>query len=84
VLLTDMLGVATGAGLGGGMIAIASATGAPVTAGLAGAFALGIAAMLVLLVLAPRIPGGPVRPEVPGPKTPTPRRRQAHDGADRS
>ncbi|MGZ4149872.1 MAG: MFS transporter [Actinomycetota bacterium] len=57
VLLTDMLGVATGAGLGGGMIAIARATGAPVTAGLAGAFALGIAAMLVLLVLARRIPG---------------------------
>ncbi len=63
VLLTDMLGVATGAGLGGGMIAIARATGADVTAGLAGAFALGIATVLVLLVVARRIPGAaPARP----------------------
>jgi MFS family permease len=60
VLLTDMLGVATGAGIGGGMIAVARATGADVTAGLAGAFALGIATMLVLLAVARRIPGAPV------------------------
>jgi hypothetical protein len=57
VLLTDMLGVATGAGIGGGMIAVARAAGAGLRAGLAGTFALGVATMLVLLVVARRIPG---------------------------
>ncbi len=59
VLLMDMLGVATGAGLGGAAIAVSDALGAPLRTGLAGAFALAIAAAVLLLLITPRIPSGP-------------------------
>ena len=59
VLLMDMLGVATGAGLGGAAIALSGALDAPLRAGLGGAFALALVAALVLLAITPRIPSGP-------------------------
>jgi len=62
VLLMDMLGVATGAGLGGAAIALSDAIGAPLRAGLAGAFALGLFTAAVLAAIAPRIPSGPSAP----------------------
>lgn len=55
VLLMDMLGVATGAGLGGGAIAVAEATGRSLSAGIAGAFVIALVALLGLLVVARRI-----------------------------
>ncbi len=55
VLLFDMLGVATGAGLAGGVVAVTGALGIGLAKGIAGAYAIGIAAMLVLLVVAGRI-----------------------------
>lgn len=55
VLLMDMLGVATGAGLGGGAVALSEAMGRPLAAGLAGAFAIGGAALLALLFTGRRI-----------------------------
>jgi MFS family permease len=55
VLLMDMLGVATGAGLGGGAVALAEATGRPITSGIAASFALGLLAIAALLALAGRI-----------------------------
>jgi hypothetical protein len=58
VLLMDMLGVATGAGLGGGAIALSAALGAPLRAGLAGAFAIALVAAAALIAIAPRIPSG--------------------------
>jgi MFS family permease len=61
VLLMDMLGVATGAGLGGASIAIAAATESTLRAGLAGAFAIGLGALIVLAGLVGRIPSGPPR-----------------------
>ena len=61
VLLMDMLGVATGAGLGGAAIALSDALGAPLRTGLAGAFGLALVAAVMLLVITPRIPSG--RPE---------------------
>jgi hypothetical protein len=64
VLLMDMLGVATGAGLGGAAIAVSDALGAPLRTGLAGAFALGIVAAVLLLLITPRIPSGPPEGEV--------------------
>jgi MFS family permease len=64
VLLMDMLGVATGAGLGGAAIAMSDALGAPLRTGLAGAFALGIVAAVLLLLITPRIPSGPPEREV--------------------
>jgi hypothetical protein len=59
VLLMDMLGVATGAGLGGAAIALSDALGAPLRAGLAGAFGLALVAAAALLAITPRIPSGP-------------------------
>jgi hypothetical protein len=59
VLLMDMLGVATGAGLGGAAIALSDALDAPLRAGLGGALALALAAALALLAISPRIPSGP-------------------------
>jgi hypothetical protein len=61
VLLMDMLGVATGAGLGGGVIAITGALGIGLSKGLGGAFAIGVVALLALLLVAGRIrpPGKP-------------------------
>ena len=58
VLLMDMLGVATGAGLGGAAIAVADATGVPLRTGIAGAFALALVAGASLLAITPRIPSG--------------------------
>jgi predicted MFS family arabinose efflux permease len=55
VLLLDMLGVATGAGLGGGVVALTTAMDIDLAKGIGGAFAIGIAIMLVLLVVAGRI-----------------------------
>jgi len=59
VLLMDMLGVATGAGLGGGAVALSEAAGAPLTAGLAGAFAIGGVALVALLFTGRRIAAAP-------------------------
>lgn len=59
VLLMDMLGVATGAGLGGGAIALAEARGASLSVGLGGAFAIGGLALVALLVTGRRV-GGPL------------------------
>jgi MFS family permease len=61
VLLMDMLGVATGAGLGGAAIAVSEAVGAPLRSGLAGAFAIALAAAALLLTITHRIPSGPER-----------------------
>ncbi len=55
-LLMDTLGVAIGAGLGGSAVALAKATGAELRLGIAGAFAIGLLAALVLLVIARRLP----------------------------
>jgi MFS family permease len=59
VLLMDMLGVATGAGLGGAAIAASAALGAPLRSGIAGAFGLALVAAVALLAITPRIPSGP-------------------------
>jgi MFS family permease len=59
VLLMDVLGIATGAGLGGGIVALGRALEAPLSNALAGSFALGIVTLAVLAVLANRIPHGP-------------------------
>jgi len=58
VLLMDMLGVATGAGLGGAAIAMSDALGAPLRTGLAGAFAVALVAAAALIAITPRIPSG--------------------------
>ena len=61
VLLMDMLGVATGAGLGGGAVALAEATGRPLTSGIGASFTIGLLAVAALIALARRIdlpPGG--------------------------
>ncbi|HTG46051.1 MAG TPA: MFS transporter [Actinomycetota bacterium] len=55
VLLMDMLGIAAGAGLGGVAIALSVAKDAPVRSGIAGAFAVAIAAALALLLVCRRI-----------------------------
>jgi MFS family permease len=57
-LLMDTLGVAVGAGLGGAAVAIAEAEGMSLAAGIGGAFAIGIAASLLLLPVALRLPTG--------------------------
>jgi hypothetical protein len=59
VLLMDMLGVATGAGLGGAAIAMSDTLGAPLRTGLVWAFALALVAAALLIVITPRIPSGP-------------------------
>ena len=58
VLLMDMLGVATGAGLGGAAIAASDALGAPLRSGIAWAFALALVVAAALLAIAHRIPSG--------------------------
>jgi hypothetical protein len=55
VLLMDMLGVATGSGLGGGAVAMAAAVGAPLERGIATAFAVGLGALVLLLWTGRRI-----------------------------
>jgi MFS family permease len=63
VLLMDVLGWATGAGIGGGIVALGRALGAPLSHALAGSFALGIATMGLLAALSRRLPNGAaVRP----------------------
>ena len=56
ILLTDTLGVAIGAGLGGASIAVATSIGASLQAGIAGAFAVGLLAALMLIAIAKRLP----------------------------
>ncbi len=68
VLLLDFLGVATGAGLAGAAVAVSEAAGAPLADGIAGAFAIGLVALVVLLWTAGRIPDR--APSEPGPATP--------------
>jgi len=52
---TNRLGIALGTGLGGASVAVAHYGGAPVAAGLAGAFALAAAGPLVSVLLAGRL-----------------------------
>ena len=55
VLLMDVLGVATGAALGGGAVALSQSLGAPLARGIGGSFAVGLVALLLLLVTGRRI-----------------------------
>ncbi len=55
VLLMDTLGVATGAGLGGGAVAVATARGASLAAGIGGSFAIGFVALAALVFTGRRI-----------------------------
>jgi MFS family permease len=56
VLLLDFLGVATGAGLAGGAVAVSEAFGEPLARGIGGAFAIGLVALAALLWTGGRIP----------------------------
>ncbi|MGZ4110166.1 MAG: MFS transporter [Actinomycetota bacterium] len=56
-LLMDTLGVALGSGLAGASVALARSTGASLRVGLAGGFAIGVVACLMLLLVTPRLPG---------------------------
>ena len=56
VLLMDTLGVAVGAGLGGAGVALAEASGAELRSGIAGAFAIGLVAAVLVMVIARRLP----------------------------
>jgi predicted MFS family arabinose efflux permease len=55
VLLMDVLGVAVGAGLGGGAVAVSQAVGATLASGIAASFAVGLTALVVLLLSGSRI-----------------------------
>jgi MFS family permease len=55
VLLMDVLGVGTGAGLGGGAIALSAAIGSSLAAGIGWSFCIGFAALVVLAFIAVRI-----------------------------
>ena len=57
-LLMATLGTGIGAGLGGASIAIAKNAGAGIGTGLAGAFAVGLVAVLALILVARRLPRG--------------------------
>jgi len=57
-LLMDNLGIGIGAGLGGASIAIAKDAGIGLAPGLAGAFGVGLAAALTLIIVARRLPSG--------------------------
>ncbi len=61
VLLLDMLGVATGAGLGGASVAISEATGASLKSGIAGSFVIALVSGIALVAIAGRIPDRPPR-----------------------
>jgi MFS family permease len=63
VLLMDVLGVATGAGLGGGAVAIATAADAPLATGIGASFAIGFLMLAVLLLVAGRISVKPAEPD---------------------
>jgi MFS family permease len=62
VLLMDVLGAAVGAGLGGGAVAVSRTLGRPLAEGIAWSFAIGVAALIALLLAGRRIdpaaPGG--------------------------
>ncbi len=60
-LLTDFLGIALGAGLGGASVALAHAGIVSLRAGIGGAFAIGVVASLVLLVTTRRLPTASAR-----------------------
>jgi MFS family permease len=55
-LLMDVLGVGIGAGLGGSCIALSRAAGLDLRAGLIGAFAIAVLAIIALLAIARRLP----------------------------
>jgi MFS family permease len=55
-ILMDFLGVGTGAGLGGASVALAAAGVISLEAGIAGAFAVGLAFALLLVLVGRRIP----------------------------
>jgi MFS family permease len=55
VLLMDMLGVASGAGFGGGAIAIAKARHASISWGIGASYTMGLVALALLLVIATRL-----------------------------
>jgi hypothetical protein len=55
VLLMDMLGVATGAGLGGAAVAVAEAMDASLAAGIGASFAIGTIALVALALIARRM-----------------------------
>ncbi len=55
VLLMDVLGVATGAGVGGGIVALTNALDRPIREGLLGSFGVGLLSLFVLLALAGRL-----------------------------
>ncbi|HEY7476867.1 MAG TPA: MFS transporter [Actinomycetota bacterium] len=66
VLLMDVIGVATGAGLGGGAVAVSDAVGAPLASGIAWSFAIGAVAWLGLVAWAGRrVPTSPASPSAP-------------------
>jgi hypothetical protein len=52
----DFLGVGVGAGLGGASVALADAGTISLEAGIAGAFAIGLVAALLLALVARRLP----------------------------
>ena len=58
VLLMDMLGVATGAGLGGAAVAMSDAFDATLRTGIAGAFTIALVTALALAAISGRIPSG--------------------------
>jgi MFS family permease len=73
--LTDNLGVALGAGMGGALVAAGDAAGWPPAAGIAGAFALAVAVGLVAVVVARRLPDQPLTdPGAEAPAKPAGRR----------
>jgi MFS family permease len=55
MLLLDTLGVSAGTGLGGSSVSLAHAAGGSLTTGLTGAFAVALAATLILVVLSRRL-----------------------------
>jgi hypothetical protein len=55
-ILMDYLGVGIGAGLAGASVALADAGTISIEAGLAGAFAVGIVAAVLLVLVARRLP----------------------------
>jgi MFS family permease len=57
-LLMDTLGMAVGAGLGGGCIALSRALDAGLRPGIAGAYAVGFIAVALLFIVARRLPSG--------------------------
>jgi MFS family permease len=58
ILLTDTLGAGIGTGLGGACVAIAVTSGSRLETGIAGAFAVGLVAALLLIGIARRLPSG--------------------------